>query len=305
MRKSIKLVRTVREGFTNFYRDKWLTIATVTVMSLTLYLIGTTIFMWVGVTQTIRVIEQRVNISIYFDFDVPEDEIFAIKSRLEKEKPKEIESIQYISRDDALANFKAQESGNADIQEALSLIETNPLPAALVIVAQDFDQYEKINSFFKSEYPQSILDTNYERNSETINDVKNRMLLVRNATLLLSAIFMIIAILVTFNTVRMNIYAHRKEFEVMRLVGASNTYVKMPVLTEGILYALTSAIIAVGALIFTVYIIDPFAQKALPDVRIFEFYSTSIGSMIAGILFVGLTLGWVSSYIAIRRYLKS
>ena len=304
MLRSIKLARTVKEGFTNFYRDKWLTVATVTVMTLTLFLIGTTIFLWVGVSQTIKVIQDRVNISIYFDFDVPEQEILAIKNRIEGEAPKEIESLHYISREDALEAFKKQEEGNPDIQSALDLIDANPLPAALVVVANDFDEYERIDTFFRQEYSEKILDTNLKRNSGTINDVKNRMLFLRNATLFLSAIFVVIAVLVTFNTVRMNIYAHRREFEVMRLVGASNRYVRIPVITEGILYALVSAIFAVGVLIFTVYIIDPFAQKALPDARIFEFYSESLASMVAGIFLIAIILGLFSSFIAIRRYLE-
>jgi len=304
MFQSIKLIRVIKEGFVNFYRDKWLTIATITIITLTLYLIGATFFLWVGVSQTIAVIEKRINVSVYFDYDVPEDRIKKIERDIREHNTREIKDIRYVSQEEALKKFKEEEKDNEDIQKALEVIGENPLPPSLVITANHIKDYDVIDAFFKKKYGDLILSTNFEKNKEVIEQIQQRITFTRNATFFLSILFIAIAVLVTFNTIRMSIYAHRKEFEVMRLVGASNLYVKIPVITEGILYGIISALVAVLFLIVTIYAIDPFAQKTLSDANIFSFYRKSIALMGMITIVSGVILGFVSSYIAILRYLK-
>lgn len=187
--------------------------------------------------------------------------------------------------------------------KALEIVGDNPFPASLEIVASDSSYYDKIDSFFEQEYGDMVLSSNYKKNKNVISDIKNRIVFLQRATFFLSVIFFLVAVLVTFNTVSMNIYTHKREFEIMRLVGASNLYVKMPVVIEGILYGLFSSIIAVTLLIITIYIADPLAQKTLENAQIFEFYKGSMVSMFFVVFGVSILLGSFSSYIAIRKYL--
>lgn len=302
--KTLKLIRALREGFVSFYRDKWLTLATISVMILTLFLIGVTVFLSLGVQGTIEKLEKRINISIYFNFEVPESQILEIKKSIEDGGFSEIEEIEFVSRAEALKRFKEYAGDDPDIDKALEVVGENPLPDALIITANDPDNYESINKFFEQEYSDLISSTSFQKNKGTISQVRDRMVFVRNATSFLSVLFIIIAGLVTFNTVRMSIYAHRKEFEVMRLVGASNTYVKIPVICEGILYGFVSAVFATIALLIAVYLVNPFAQKLLSAVNITDLYFTQAIVVIATIMIAGVVLGAVSSYIAIRRYLE-
>jgi cell division transport system permease protein len=302
--KTLKLVRALREGFVSFYRDKWLTLATISVMMLTLFLIGLTVFLSLAVQSTIAKLEKRINISVYFNFDVEESEILAIRDNLEKGEFSEIEKIEFISRAEALERFKGYAGDDPDINKALEVVGENPLPDALVITASDPDDYESINNFFEQEYAAQISSTSFQKNKGTISQLRDRMVFIRDTTSFLSILFIVIAGLVTFNTVRMSIYAHRKEFEVMRLVGASNTYVKIPVICEGVLYGLVSAVLAIIALLVAVYLVNPFAQKLMSSANITELYFTQAIVVIASILIAGVGLGAVSSYIAIRRYLE-
>ncbi len=302
--KTLKFARAIKEGFLNFYRDKWLTLATISVMALTLFLIGVTVFLGLAVHQTIANIEKRINISIYFNFDVPEDDIIAIQKSLEEKNLSEIQKIEFVSRAQALEQFKTYSDNDPDILDALDVVGENPLPDALVITAADTSNYESINTFFEEEYSALISNTSYRKNKGTISQVRDRMIFVRNATSFLSILFILIAGLVTFNTVRMSIYAHRKEFEVMRLVGASNTYVKIPVIFEGILYGLASAICAVIVLIVLVYLVDPFAKGILEDANISGLYGSQALTVVLSMVAGGFVLGMGSSYIAIRRYLE-
>lgn len=302
--KTIKLFRTFNEGTQNFRRDRWLTVATVMVMTLALYLIGVSFFLGFGILSVMSNIEDRINVSVNFDFDVEEKEILEIKKEIEDLQISEIKNVQYISRDDAFVKFKEQEKDNEDIMGALDILGENPFPASLVITAKQISHYQKIDEYLKKEYSNKIMSTNHDKNQQTINELHNFILFIRNIGLALGIILIVIATLVNFNTVRMSLYVNRKEFEIMRLVGASNLYVKLPTIFEGLLYGLTSALITILALIVTVYASDPFIRKMLPDVKIAEFYTSNIIEISFVLLILGIALGVVSSYIAVRRYLE-
>ncbi len=302
--KTIKLARVMREGWQNFYRDKWLTLATVVIMSLSLYLIGVAVFLGFGVLHIIDTVESRINVSMYFDFTVEEDKILEIKKELEEKSLEEVQSVTYISRDQALSDFMEQEGDSEEIKEALDMIGENPLPASLIIVAYDTVDYKKIDQYLHQEYSDYIMNTNLEKNKGVIDELHNFITFIRNGGIVLGIIFAIIAILVTLNTIRMSLYAHRKEFEVMRLVGASNLYIKIPTLVEGTLYGIASAIVALIFLIGTIYAVNPFANKIIENANIAQFYSRNIFEVVMIIIILGVILGFVSSYIAVNKYLE-
>lgn len=302
--KTIKLARVMREGWQNFYRDKWLTLATVVIMSLSLYLIGVAVFLGFGVLHIIDTVESRINVSMYFDFTVEEDKILEIKKELEEKSLEEVQSVTYISRDQALSDFMEQEGDSEEIKEALDMIGENPLPASLIIVAYDTVDYKKIDQYLHQEYSDYIMNTNLEKNKGVIDELHNFITFIRNGGIVLGIIFAIIAILVTLNTIRMSLYAHRKEFEVMRLVGASNLYIKIPTLVEGTLYGIASAIVALIFLIGTIYAVNPFANKIIENANIAQFYSRNIFEVVMVIIILGVMLGFVSSYIAVNKYLE-
>jgi cell division transport system permease protein len=302
--KTIKLARVFREGIQNFYRDKWLTLATVIIMSLALYLVGVAVFLGFGILHVIDSVEGRINVSMYFDFTVPEEKILEIKKQIEDRSIEQIQSVTYISRDQAMQDFLAREGDSEEIKEALDMIGENPLPASLVIVAYDAAAYESINAYALQEYADYIMDTSFAKNKAVIDEIHSLIVLVRNMGLILGGIFAVIAILVTLNTIRMSLYAHRQEFEIMRLVGASNLYIKMPPLVEGVLYGLTSAIISSIFLVITVFALTPFIKKILDNVDVSSFYGKDIIQVVIFVIIGGAFLGLVSSYIAIHRYLE-
>ena len=302
--KTIKLARVLREGVQNFYRDKWLTLATVIVMFLSLYLVGIAIFLGFGVLHIINSVEKRINVSMYFDFTVSEEKILEIKKTIEDKSIEQIQSVTYISRDQAIKDFIEREGDSQEIREALEMIGDNPLPASLVITAGDAASYEKINAYIQQEYNDYLMETSYEKNKIVIDEIHNAIVFGRNVGIVIGSLFAIIAVLVTLNTIRMSLYAHRQEFEIMRLVGASNLYLKMPPLVEGILYGLTSAVIASILLVITIFALDPFTRKMMHDVDLSSMYGMSILQVVAIVLLLGVSLGFISSYIAIHRYLE-
>lgn len=298
--KLLKLWRTFKEGFRNYYRNGLLTVATVSVLALSLYVVGFVFARGFITEQLLRQTEDKINISVYFNPEVEEDKILEIKDTLEKYK--EIKSIEYVSKNKALDEFL---KGNEDnvIRQALEEIGDNPLLSSLVITAREAYQYEIISEAVeRAEFRDLVNRINYQKNKEIIAKINSALDSERRQGTVAGIIFIIIAVLITFNTIRLTMFSHRQEFEIMRLVGASNMYVRMPFVFEGIFYGITAAIISMILLLITAKYSTLSVLFVAGD--LWEFY-TRHGLYIFGLLLVsGVGLGIISSYIAIHKHLK-
>ena len=302
----IKLGRTLREGFRNFHRDGWLSFATVSVLTLSLYIIAVTFLLVTVGGVLIREVQGSVNISAYFYPSVKESRIMEVQKDLKAIA--EIDDVVYISREQALKDFKASTKDTV-ILKALDEFEKegdNPLFASLVIKATAPEYYADIATLLATpKYADDISEVNFSKNQGVIDQLAHIVHAVRTIGITLGAIFIIIAILVVYNTVRITMFARRQEFEVMRLVGASNLYVRMPSLYEGFFYGIAATIATLVLLALTTYFIAPIVRGVLfGNVSLFHFYVQYFWEIAALTLFSGMILGMISSTIAIRRYLK-
>ena len=302
--KLLKLWRTFKEGATNFYRNGWLSFATVSVITISLFIMSITIFLVVGSGIAIKKIQSEINVSLYFNPDVKEQRILEIKDTLSGYR--EIKSIQYITKDQALQNLIESTNNDPFIKEALDEIGTNPLLPSLLIEAQDPQQYEAIvaaveGSYFRNE----IGRIDYERNKKDIARLQTQIRALEKLGFIMGGIFVLVAILIAFNTIRLTIYSQKQELEIMRLVGASNMYIRMPHVFEGIMYGITSSIIVSVLLFITfVFFASSFMGELVKKEALRSFYFQYLGPSTLIIFIAGILLGVVSSFIAIRRYLK-
>ena len=301
--KYIKLVRTFQEGLTNFYRNGWLSFATVSVLAISLYLISTTLILGVTSNMVLRNIQEKINVSVYFNPDVPESRILEIKDKLVGYQ--EIKAIEYISKGVALEDFKKMGDKNPSIAQALDEIGENPLLSALVVKAKTPDQYEVIaKAINNSNFTEDINRVDYQENKNAIQRLTTIIKLVEQVGLTLGIVFVFIGVLITFNAIRLTMYAHKQEFEIMRLVGASNLYIRMPFVFEGVFYGASAAVIVIIALCLTSYFLAPITQGSISGGDLMNFYLGNFFKIFGLLLVSGIALGTVSGFIAIRRYLK-
>ncbi len=301
-KKSLKLWRTFREGLQNFRRNGWLSFATISILSLSLFILGMAYLISRGTSELVRSLEKNISLTVSFNPDIPEDRILAMRDDLSHFR--EIDGIKYTSRTQALDSFLAQSKDNPSIQEAVDVLGENPLLASLDIHARDQGDYEKIASILKnSQYQNDISSINYEKNKDAFARLNRLASIARKLGLILGLAFALIAILITFNTVRITIYSHRQEFEIMRLVGASNLYVRMPFVFEGLLYGLFASLLALIAVGIAAYSLSSLT-RALPQGSLFHLFLEELPLMSIGLVALGILLGVLSSFIAIRRYLK-
>ncbi|MDD5732001.1 MAG: permease-like cell division protein FtsX [Patescibacteria group bacterium] len=280
-------------------RNKWLTFATVTVMTLTLFTVSVFVILNILVSSTIDTVESKIDLEVYFKPAVAEDDILDIKKDVSKMP--EIKNVQYISTAEALKIFKQM---HPDLDQAVSEVD-NPLNASLKIDLYKVEDLGKINSLFVSgKYSALVESSSYK------GDIVSRFINFRTYVtwfgIILSLVFLVTSLIVVLNTIRMTIYTRREEIEIMKLVGATNWYIRWPFILEGAFYGFISMILSSIALFIGLKIASPHIRDFFQEFSI-NFFSSlnAYGLIILGWQFViSVFVGVVSSTIAISRYLK-
>ncbi len=301
--ESIALLRVIKTGATNFYRNFWLSATATLIMVITLAILTLTLVTFNITSVAIQNIQERVDISVYFKTQVSEQQILDIRSELEQLP--EIAAVKYVSAADALASFKEKHSDNQLIQDSLGQLTDNPLPPTLQVKAKNLDDYPKIaEELSKSNYAAFIDKVNFQDNRSVIERLSRILSAVKRLGVGMAFVFSFIAVLVIFNTIRLTIFNRREEVEIMKLVGATNWYIRWPFIIESILYALAASII-------TILLTIPIFNYLLPRLNIYlgtnltsDTWGFNLWIIFAIQVVTALILGIISSTIAIRRYLR-
>lgn len=306
-----KLKRTFRSGLTNFWRNGFVSLSSLVVMFITLFMISSLIFMSAILSFSMKEIKDKVDINVYFATSATEADILSLKKSIETVGG--VSSVVYTSAADALVQFKERHKDDSLILQAIEEVGENPLPASLGIKAKDPSQYENIVSFFgltgsdcsSFESKFTIIDkVNYCQNKTAIDRLVKITEAVNTVGFWVAIIFLIISVIITFNTIRLAIFISKDEISVMRLVGASGRYVKGPFIVSGILYGIVSAILVMVVFFGLTYWITPYFREFSGGLDLFAFYLKNFGQIFLIIFGSGIALGAISSYLAVRRYLK-
>lgn len=299
----LTLNRIVKSGLLNFWRNGWLSTATVLIMTVTL-LAWTSIFLLnVVLTSVLGILEQKVDISVYFNLDAKEQDILALKSKLENLE--EIKSVEYVSAGKALEIFKKRHAGDEILLKSVKELNANPLEASLNVLAKDASNYAAVASFLnKNQFESIISKINYTENKFIIERLSNIISVLRRSGLAASLILVFLAFLVAFNTVRLAIYSSREEITIMKLVGASNWFVRGPFIVEGVFHGLVSSMFAFMIIIPGVAFLGPKLFNFLPEVNLVNYLGDNFWQLLFFQTLGGITLGVFSSWFAIRKYLK-
>ncbi len=300
--------RVVKTGFINFWRNGYVSLASMLVMVITLSVIGAIIFTNVMLIASLDQIKDKVDINVYFVTSAQEPDILSIKQSLETLP--EVKEIVYTSQDDVLAAFKIRHQNDQYTLQALDELQGNPLGATLNIKAKEPSQYGSIVDFLNSKTLSSrdglpIVDKiNYNQNKAAIDSLTRIIDSGKRIGLFLTIILIAISIVITFNTIRLAIYASREEISIMQLVGASSKYVRGPFVIVGIMYGLISAIITMALFYPATYYLGRATQDFFGGVNVYGYYLHNFLHIFAILLGAGVVIGSVSSYLAVRRYLK-
>lgn len=299
--------RIARSGLKNFIRNGTVAWASVLVITITLSVLTGLLFFQAVLNYSLTQIQDKVDVTVYFTTDASEDKVFEIKTSLEALP--EVAQVTYESADEALAKFKERHSNDYLTLQALEELSDNPLGASLNIKAGQTSQYESIIKFFEDD---SALGKQNESLIEKINYNQNKVIIDRLTSIidgartlgfLITLILAFVSVLITYNTVRLAIFISREEISIMKLVGASPQYIRGPFVIEGVICGVIASLVTL-ILFYPVSLWLGNKMTAFLGLNLFDYYLSHLGEILLIIIFSGIFLGAISSFFAIRKYLK-
>ena len=300
--------RIVNSGFMSFWRSGTVSLAGVSIMTVTLVVIGLIYFGNAVLNTSLNTLRDKVDITVTFIPTANETDIQGVKRSLEGLH--EVSLVTYTSREEALDAFKLRHANDQSILSALDELNENPLGAVLDIKAKDPSQYKSIADFLEgggalSSSGVSIIDhVNYYQNKVAIDKLTSIIRAADKLGFAIALAFAILSVLIAFNTVRLTIYIVKEEISVMRLVGASTAYIQGPFVVLGMLYGLVGTFITLLLFLPITYWIGQTTQDFFIGMNLYSFYLHHFPQLIALLLGSGVVIGAISSLWAIRRYLR-
>ena len=291
-------------GLTNFRRNAWLAGASTLIMIVTLVILSVLSLLFVITNYSVKTIQERVDISAYFKQGLAESQIRVIADDMDQNP--HVREVTYVSPEQALAEFKDKHKNDPLILESVNELNENPLPATLRIKGVTLDDYAAISDTLNSDqYKPFIEKVNFEDNRIIISRLNTLLRFIITFGLILMIIFSVIAVLVIFNTITLTIYNRREEVEIMRLVGATNWYIRGPFIIEALVYSVLATIITSILLIPLYFTFLPkISNYITPGGDVFDGNMATFGLLVLIELAVAFLLSTISSLLAIRRYLR-
>ncbi|MFA6338974.1 MAG: permease-like cell division protein FtsX [Candidatus Paceibacterota bacterium] len=304
----VKIKRGIKSGLISFLRNGYVSLAAILIMVITLFMISGIIFAKATFESTLDVVKNKVDINIYFIPEAPEDDIIAIKKQIENLP--EVSKVDYISRQDVLDNFKTAHADDETNLQALQELPDNPFGARLNIKAKEPSQYAGVATFLENQHLLSkdgipiVEKVNYQKNKLVIDRLSNFINSADRIGYFLTLLFIIVSIAITFNTIRLAIFISKDEIAVMKLVGASNRYIRWPFVVSGVVYGFLSALIVLILLYPITFWLGPKTQDFFAGMNVFKYYASNFGQIFLILMSSGIFIGAISSYLAVRKHLK-
>jgi cell division transport system permease protein len=301
----LSLYRIIKFSLQDLSRNIWLSIVTVIILILALFSINMLLVVKVIGDAAVGAIKDKIDISLYLKPDAADDAIMALKAQVENLS--DVKSVQYISKDQALSIFQENNSDDPEILQALRELGKNPLTPTLIIQPKDADSIDNLTHEL-DRIDSTIIDsrnfTDYQTMLSKINSVTDK---VTKAGMVLSAIFVFITLMVIFNSIRVAIYTHNMEINIMRLVGAPNSFIYMPFLVSSLFYTLFGLIIIILLFYPFLSLLQPYLEAFFVgyNINLISYFNQHFleifGGEFAGIAAINILASWWAA----RRYAQA
>ena len=303
---------SLREAGHHFRRNWTTVLGAIVTIFLSLFIIGLFILGSAMINSVLGGVEDSLTIQAFLSDNADQSAVDSFKAEVESWE--NVESVTYKSKDEALEEYRTSMS-NRNASDAVAALDgENPLPASLVIRLTDAQQVQATAERIASDPSfASIRDGADDPTSSATDDVLygqgtvERLLeftnYIRIGAVVLVALLTFVAFVFINNTIRLAITARRREIAIMRLVGASNGFIRGPFVMEGTLEALIGALLAIAALSVGVHTLLPALAENLSFLS-FEIAPMTLYATYAALLVIGVLIGLFGSAIAMGRYLK-
>jgi cell division transport system permease protein len=300
----LSLLRALKFSLQDISRNIWLSIITITILILAMFSINTLVLTKVISTNAVDAIKEKVDLSLYLKTDSSESDIFALQ--LKVNALERVKEVQYISKQEALDSFREKNKNNPEILQALLELGKNPLSPSLVISPQDPNMVPELIEELRALDSNIIESRDFNDNRLILEKIDNITKRIDEVGFFVIAIFIITSLLVIYNSIKVAIYTHKREIEIMRLVGASNVFIYAPYLMSAVVYTLVALIIIIALSFPLLSLAQPYLEVFFVDYSInVVSYFTNNFLAIFGIQFLGIVvINILASYLAVKKYAK-
>lgn len=295
----------VTEAATSFRRNWVMSIGAIVTIFLSLLLIGVSLLASTMVSSLVSSVESKVSIQVFLADTAATQDVELLQREILSNP--EVKAVTYTSKDQALQTFKESMSNSPEVIENL---DGNPLPASLDVELKDARDVESVVSAIKGSETFIKVAEEPENPEDSLKygqQVVKKLFAFTQTLRYVGGIFVLllagVSLIFINNTIRLAIYARRMEIGIMRLVGASNWFIRAPFILEGIMQALVGAILAVGVILSLHFFALPKLKSVISFVD-FSVTSGTIAQISAILLVAGVVIGAFGSWIAMRKYLK-
>ena len=291
------LVYFLRKALENIWTNPFLSLVTLSTIAISMLILGLFSLIYLNVQQSLHQMGDELQITAYLQETISSEQAEVLRSKV-ADWP-EVEGITYISKEQALARFRSQLREYAGILEGL---KENPLPASLELTLMP--QYGRSGNIKELSTRlgrlSGVAEVQYGR--KWMAKLRVFVEVMKLVGITVGGLLLIATIFVISNTIKLTFYSRREELEIMRLVGATDFFIKAPFLIEGLLHGLGGASLAAGGL--SLLILFLFSHLDLPLRLAVMAGSLPTGQLVAGFLGLGLLLGVLGSMVSLRRFLR-
>lgn len=295
----------VKEAVTNFHRNWVMSLGAVITIYLSLLLVGVSLAVGSIMGDIIRDFEERVSIQVFIKDGAATEDVQALQAFISGQEL--VKSVSYTSKEEAVEKFREQWAASPEILEQLP---HNPLPASLDVELVDTREVASVaDAIMANELFLAVAERpeEPERSVSYGAGMIERLFAFTGVMRIASTVFIVLLTAVSLifinNTIRLAIYARRKEIGIMRLVGASNWFIRTPFLLEGVLQAIIGAALAIATLTAMKFLLIPQLGDMLRFLPI-TFSTAAMVQLSLIVLVAGIVIGLLGSGLALRRYLK-
>lgn len=300
----LSIYRIIKFSLQDIGRNIWLSVATITILVLALLSVNILMTVRVISSDASSAVQEKIDISLYVKPDVPESEIDALRAQIQEMD--KVKSIIYISKDQALQDFRDKHENNQEVLSALKELGQNPLSPSLVIIPENISEANLLINELRIIDNPIIESRDFSDNTMVLSKIENITSRVNDIGLVIILIFILTSVLVVYNTVRVAIYTHRQEIEIMRLVGASNAFIYLPHAFTAFVYSLISTVVIIVIFYPFLTLLQPYLEVFFTgyNVNILTYFVDNFvyifGIQLLAILFINV----IASLLAVRRYAK-
>lgn len=300
----LSLYRIIKFSFQDIARNVWLSLATITILLLALFSINTLLTVRMISESATSAVKDKVDISLYLKPETPEADILALRDRVSGME--RVREVTYISKQSALESFREKYKNNQAVLLALKELGRNPLSPSLTIIPASFEESALLINELRVLDSPIIESRDFTDNTVILGKIGAITKRVNEVGLVIISIFILTSLLVVYNAVRVAIYTHRQEIEIMRLVGASNFFIYMPHAFSAFIYSLLSVLVIIALFYPFLTLLQPYLEVFFTgyNVNVVSYFLNNFWAIFGFQFLAILAINILASLAAVRKYAR-